>query len=64
MLRIFLYGLSKRPKPKTLNAILCDPFDLDIVSGFERPQEKGQRNSGTAGIRARRYEEKAFTPMR
>jgi hypothetical protein len=39
-----------------LNAILCDPFDLDIVSGFERPQEKGQRNSGTAGIRARRFD--------
>jgi hypothetical protein len=38
-----------------LNAILCDPFDLDILSGFESPQEKGQRNSGTADIRVRRF---------
>jgi hypothetical protein len=31
-----------------LNAILCDPRNLDIVSGFDSPQEKGQKWSGTA----------------
>jgi hypothetical protein len=35
-----------------LNAILCDSFDLDMLSRFESPQEKGQKWYRHGGIRA------------